>query len=124
MKTVLKHSARHIFYLMAAIVCCISLTSCDDNDYYGNPIVGRWQLIAPTNVDYNEYAFFGNGSGRYFVSDAWGEDYYYFTWETYGDRLNVYFDNGDVWYFGWTVQGYNLYLYPDNSPIPLVYQYY
>ncbi|MCM1520221.1 MAG: hypothetical protein NC098_05490 [Lachnoclostridium sp.] len=115
---------RNYFMTLVAIICCMSMTSCDDEDNYGNPIIGRWQLIAPTNVDYNEYYFYPDGTGAYYISDAWGQDMYYFDWNTYGDQLTIYFDNGDIWNYGWTVQGYNLYLYPDNSGIPLVYQYY
>lgn len=123
----MKHclSTRNLLLMVVALMCCVTLSSCeDDGYYYGNPIVGRWQLIAPTNVDYNEYVFYSNGTGAYYIQDAWGEDEYYFRWDVFGDQLSIYFDNGENWYFGWTVQGYNLYLYPDNSGIPLVYQYY
>lgn len=120
-----KYIIRKILVMMVAVMSVMALSSCDDDDtYYGNPLTGRWQLIAPTNVNYNEWVLNPNGTGTYFVSDYWGDDYYPIRWNSYGNQLQVYFQNGEVWNYGWTVQGYTLYLYPDNSGIPLVYQSY
>ncbi len=120
-----KNTLFHRLALMViAIVAGWSMTSCDDGDYYNHPLVGNWALVAPTNVDYNEYYFYPDGTGQYFVSDYWGQDYYNFAWDTAGPNLTVYFYNGDVWQFGWTVQGNSLYLYSGNDPVPYVYTYF
>ncbi|MBD5345016.1 MAG: hypothetical protein HDR90_08550 [Bacteroides sp.] len=123
MKFISKHLSR-ITLLFAAVMVCLAFTSCDDDDYYNNPLVGRWELVAPTDVDYNCFYFYPDGTGQYYVDDFWGEDWYYFSWEVNGPNLAVYFNNGDVWYYSWTVQGSSLYLYAPGENVPYVYNYF
>lgn len=122
----LTHLCRHTAIITAIILATLSLTSCDDDDeYYGNPLVGTWQMIAPLDGFYNEFTFYSDGSGAYYVEDSWGSDTYYINWYLYGSQLQVDFpDQMDTMYFTCSIQGYNLFLYPDNGGNPWVYQLY
>lgn len=116
---------RHVFNLAVILSTLLALTACDPDDdyYYDPPIVGGWQLIAPSTIGYNEFYFYPDGSGTYYVDDYYGEDSYYIEWDIYGQQLTVYFpDQGDTMYFSWAVRGATLYLYPSGGGEPWVYQ--
>ncbi|MCM1163572.1 MAG: hypothetical protein NC339_04910 [Muribaculaceae bacterium] len=102
------------------------MSSCDpDDEYYGNPLVGTWQMVAPLDGFYNEFTFYADGSGTYYVEDDWGRDNYYINWYLYGNQLQVDFpDQMDTMYFTCQVSGYSLYLYPSDGGTPWVYQLY
>lgn len=107
--------------LLVMFVSLFTTTSCDDDDYY-NPVVGNWSIIEPANAYYNEYCFYPDGTGTYYIDDYAGQSTYYFTWQTYEDFLYIYFNMGDTWTFNWDVSFGCLYLYPIGSPYPYVYK--
>lgn len=113
--------------VVALIIASITLVSCDDDDdyYYGSPLVGTWQMVAPVGQFYNEFTFYANGSGSYYVEDYYGSDEYYIEWWTNGSALTVDFpDEMDTMYFTYRISGYSLYLYPSEGGEPWVYQLY
>lgn len=125
MNFLLNHSSRRsVMAIVAVIMACMTMTSCQDDNYYNHPLVGNWELVAPAGEDYNCFYFYPDGSGQYYVEDYWGNDWYNFAWETDGNYLTVYFRNGDVWYYRWAMQGYSLYLYTQGNIEPYVYNYF
>lgn len=124
MKT--QHSTARLFTFPALLLITIfvGLTSCSDEPYYYDapPFVGGWQLVGPPSVGYNEFVFYPDGSGTYYVNDYYGEDTYYMEWEVYGSQLTVYFPSDfDTMYFSWRYANGYLYLYPDGGGQPWVY---
>lgn len=112
-----------IFALALLVTSLFTLTGCaDENDFYGPSIIGGWQLVS-TNTGYNEFTFYPDGSGSYYVDDYYGEDYYYIDWETWGNQLNIYFPT-ETWQFSWSIRNGYLYLYPYGGGEPWVYQRY
>lgn len=67
------------FSLSLILVMFVALftTSCDDDDYYCSPIEGNWEIVDPPNVDYNEYSFFHDGTGAYYIEDYYGNSTYH-----------------------------------------------
>lgn len=111
------------FSLSLILVMFVALftTSCDDDEGYCSPIEGNWEIVDPPNVDYNEYSFFHDGTGAYYIEDYYGNSTYYFTWQIYGDSLYVYFTTGDTWTFRWYISNGYLYLYRNGAVVPLIY---
>lgn len=123
----MKQVYRYAAMLTVILVSAMCFTACDDDDdyYYGNPIVGDWQMVSQTGYFYNEFTFYPDGTGTYYVEDQYGSDTYYIQWDTYGSQLTVDFPNQmDTMYFNWSVQGNTLYLYPDDGGNPWVYRAY
>ncbi len=117
MKRLLKQKHLFTFSVLMIAFSLLGLTSCADEPYYGEPpIIGGWQLVGPPSVGYNEFVFYPDGSGTYYVDDAYGTDTYYIEWETFGNELTVYFST-DTMYFNWAIRNGYLYLYPiDGVP--------
>lgn len=111
-----------ISLLLVMFVSLFTTTSCDDDHHYYNPIVGNWSLTDPVDAYYNEYYFYPDGTGIYYIDDYYGESTYYFTWETYHSYLYVYFNTGETWTYRWDFRYGCLYLYPIGSPYPFIYQ--
>lgn len=89
-----------IFALILTVVAGASLSSCDDDDMYYNPLVGYWQLVESGGqpvydyqVDY--YTFYSNGSGMYSFYDNYGQFWQEpFYWMDNGyDQLSIQYDN-------------------------------
>lgn len=124
----MKQTIRYASLLSLILLAMLTVTSCDtDDDLYGNPIVGNWQMVAPLDQFYNEFSFYADGTGSYYVEDDLGPDTYYIEWYTDGPELWVYFPDtmgADSMYFTWRVSGPTLYLYPDGAGTPWVYQWY
>ncbi|MCM1521119.1 MAG: hypothetical protein NC039_00535 [Muribaculaceae bacterium] len=113
--------------LLTVLLITVTLTSScnDEEEFYDNPLVGTWQMVAPLDEFYNEFTFYADGSGSYYVEDDWGSDTYYIYWYVYGNQLQVDFpDQMDSMYFTWQSDGYTLYLYPSDGSMPWVYRYY
>lgn len=108
--------------LLLVMFFALFTTSCDDDDdYYMSPIEGSWAIVDPPEVDYNEYFFFSDGTGTYYIEDYAGNSTYYFTWQTFGNVLYVYFNTGDTWRYTWYLRDGYLYMYRDGTNVPLVY---
>ena len=122
----MKQILRFSVILLTVMLYALPLTSCDDDDYFGDPLVGTWQMVAPADSFYNEFTFNPDGSGTYYVEDWFGADTYYIEWYTTGrDRLVVEFPNEwDSMYFIYNVSGRSLYLYPEEGGDPWVYRFY
>jgi hypothetical protein len=122
----MKQTCRYTALIMAVILATLSLQSCaEDDEYYGNPLVGTWQMVAPLNGFYNQFTFYSNGTGTYYVEDDWGSDSYYINWYVYGNQLQVEFpDEMDTMSFLWQIDGYSLYLYPSDGSATWVYRLY
>ncbi|MCI9286077.1 MAG: hypothetical protein HFJ91_09915 [Muribaculaceae bacterium] len=121
----IKILSRPVLLLGMMLVAMVMLQSCDpDDDYYYDdpPLVGTWELVSPPTIGYNEFTFYPDGSGTYYVNDYYGEDTYYIEWEAWGGQLTVYFPGQmDTMYFNWSIRGNNLYLYPDDGSGPWIY---
>lgn len=115
--------SRNFSLLLTLLVmfAALFMTSCDDDDDYYSPLEGSWYIVEPPTADYNEYDFYSNGTGNYYVEDYAGNSNYYFTWETFGSDLYIYFAQGDTWRFSWLIRDGYLYLYPYGGGLPLVY---
>lgn len=124
----MKRIFRYTSLLSVILLAMLTVSACDtEDDYYGSPIVGSWRMVAPLDQFYNEFTFYPDGTGSYFVDDYWGPDTYYIEWYTEGPELWVYFPDtmgADNMYFRWRVIGSSLYLYPDGGGTPWVYQWY
>ncbi|MBD5210426.1 MAG: hypothetical protein HDS69_04430 [Bacteroidales bacterium] len=109
--------------LLAVMLVSLLTTSCDDDDdFIYSPLIGHWSIVSPPYADYNEYHFMSDGTGYYYIDDYAGQSTYYFTYETYDDVLNVYFNMGDTWSFNWGLSNGYMYLYPFGSGETLVYE--
>ena len=123
----MKQLYRYTALIATVLIMTLTLTSCTDYDepYYNHTLVGTWQMVSPVGLFYNEFTFYPDGSGNYYVSDQYGEDNYYIEWYVNGSQLTVDFpDQMDTMYFTWSVTGYSLYLYPSTGGNPWVYQLY
>lgn len=108
--------------LLLVMFAAMFMTSCDDDDdYWYSPLEGSWTIVDPPGVDYNEYTFYSDGTGVYYIEDYAGNPSYYFTWETFNNNLYVYFNMGETWRFTWLIRDGYLYLYSPGSGVPLVY---
>ena len=122
----MKQIYRYAALLTTIFLATLALQSCaTDDEYYDHPLVGTWQMVAPLNGFYNEFTFYSNGTGAYFVEDDWGQDNYYINWYAYGNQLQVEFpDQMDTMSFTWQMDGYSLYLYPVEGGATWVYRLY
>ncbi len=109
--------------LLFIAVATLMLSSCDSDDepyYYDDldpRLVGEWVLVSNSGPFDNEFIFYSNGTGSYYVNDSYGPTTYYINWWTYGDNLTVDFPNqgGDQMYFSYEFMGGYLYLYPSSG---------
>ncbi|MDE6683626.1 MAG: hypothetical protein K2J94_00420 [Duncaniella sp.] len=115
-----RRSLRALFVMLLAFTAFTSLSSCepDDDPFYFS---GTWVQVAPAIDGYASYTFYDNGTGYYYVNDAYGEDVYDFGWWTDGPAgLVIDYGYGETYYFAYSMQGNSLYLYPDDGSNPLV----
>ena len=117
------------FYFISMLsLLMLSMSSCNDHDwgsaYYIEDIVGSW--VAEFGTDYYgtyeiggrdavRYDFYSNYTGRYTCYTVFGLDYVDFDWETRGNRLFIWYYDGDAeyLYYGFDDYGY-LILSPDS----------
>ena len=132
----------HTLLLMMAAVLSLSLTSCDDDYYYGpgynydSDLIGTWELFQAngypvTGYDVNWIEFYRNGNGTYYYYDhgqgyemdlRYDVDFYYSTsklYISYADGSNVtadyWFNNNRTYlYMSW---------YSGSQPMTYVYRY-
>lgn len=101
----MKQLYRYTTLIATVLIMTLTITSCTDDDepYYNHPLVGTWQMVSPVGIFYNEFTFYPDGSGNYYVSDQYGEDNYYIEWYVNGSQLTVDFpDQMDTMYFTWS----------------------
>lgn len=117
---------RYGLLLVAITVAALSLSSCaPDDDGPEAYIIGDWYMVAPLGDIYNEFTFYSNGTGSYYVEDAWGADEYYIEWYTSGNSLTIDFPyDYDQMYFQWQCNGDVLYLQPSTGGPTWVYNRY
>lgn len=108
---------KKIYYMLLAALS-MSMVSCDgwDSPYYVQDIVGSW-VSYYGHDGYGEYDilgydqvrfdFYGNYTGRYTYYSYYGLDYVDFDWETFGDRLVIYYYDGtrEYLYYGYDRNG-------------------
>lgn len=106
--------------LLALMISCMSLASCDDDDDYGYyDIVGKWYEVAPEYG--NVYTFYGNGTGSWY--DNYDVYEYYIYWSVRGSEMTIDYGDGEgPYYYSWSMQDNTLYLYPDAGGNPIVLQ--
>lgn len=119
------------FYYFAMIALLgVAMSSCDDRRHWDEPywnfLVGNWESVygVKGNMSYDlygtdvvRYEFYNNGYGRYYFYDDFGGYYYYnLEWESYDDRINIYYEDNtrEYLYYDWDDYGYLL-LSPDRN---------
>lgn len=123
-KTISKSRRFGLMLIMVAMMNVMStaLTSCDDDDDYYAPIVGTWQACDSPGSTYNEFTFYGDGTGLY---SAYNMDGLWTTWTTQWDIDGSYLtiwvnETGQEWNYSWAIRGY--YLYLNDGINQLVYE--
>ena len=113
---------KKIYYMMIMAMMSVAMVSCDDWDwdspYYVDDIVGSWESYYGCDGYYEydilgydvvRYDFYANHTGRYtYYSSYYGLDYVDFDWDTYGNRLQIRYYDGDYeyLYYGYDRAGY------------------
>lgn len=96
--------------MIIAIVASMSMTSCDNDDYYYSPITGSWELVEIDGYpvyesDVVEFEFYPDGSGYYSQYDAYGRwTSSPITWDTSmasggAMYLDIYTYDGQIWQY-------------------------
>ena len=111
---------KKIYYLMllALVSMTMTMTSCHDWDspYYYDDIVGSWVSYYGHDgygeydilgYDVVRYDFYSNHTGRYTYYSYYGLSYVDLDWDTYRDRLVIYYYDGDsdYLYYGFDRNG-------------------
>ena len=111
---------KKIYYMLLLAALSMTMVSCDDNwdsPYYVDDIVGSWvsyyghdgygeyDIIGRDQVRYD---FYSNYTGRYtYYTYYGGMDFVDFDWQIRGDRLIIYYYDGDseYLYYGYDRNG-------------------
>lgn len=93
---------KYVTLLLITLVASLSLTSCDDDDYYDRydqNFIGTWALISVNGLEPAQewdYEFYGDGRGAQVINPGVPGEYTIpFDWETYynpngATYLNLY----------------------------------
>ena len=111
---------KKIYYMLLLAALSMTMVSCDDNwdspyyvddivgswvSYYGHDMKGEYDIIGRDQVRYD---FYSNYTGRYtYYTYYGGMDFVDFDWQIRGDRLIIYYYDGDseYLYYGYDRNG-------------------
>jgi len=110
---------KKIYNMLLLAALSMTMFSCStwDSPYYVDDIVGTWVSYYGHDgygdydiwgYDQVTYEFYSNYTGRYYYYSYYGTMYYLlFDWDTRGDRLIIYYEDGDndYLYYGFDRNG-------------------